>query len=155
MDTNISNNLTARELISIAILSSSVASIIVSSLFNWFKDWWNMRKQEEKRLLKIKENSYKEIMENIDFIYIGNDVFKSEQKRKNFIQNYRMMFLYSDDKTIREINNILEIVSQNNEDKDDKDMKNKKKKIANSMIAIRRNMNKRTKLTEADFKHAI
>jgi hypothetical protein len=136
----------------ILILTSSVVASAITFILGWIKEYFNGKKMEEKRKNKIREESYKEVMANIDFIYEGKEYTKSEIKRDKFLKNYRMMFLYSSDAIIKEVNRILNILGAKNI-RDDENMKNKKEEIGKAMVAIRREINKETQLTENDFKH--
>ena len=138
----------------LAIIGSGLLSTIITLVIGWIKDIWEEERQEKKRLFKIKENAYKEVMKNIDFVYRGIDL-KSEEilkKKNNFLQNYRLMFLYSEDEIIKEINNVLDVLVSS-WPSDDEEMKEKKNKIARSMIILRKQIVTNTKLTEKDFKH--
>ena len=138
----------------LAIIGSGLLSTIITLAIGWIKDIWEEERQEKKRLFKIKENAYKEVMKNIDFVYQGVDL-KSEdilKKKNNFLQNYRLMFLYSEDEIIKEINNVLDVLVSS-WPSDDEEMKEKKNKIARSMIILRKQIVTNTKLTEKDFKH--
>jgi len=122
----------------------------------WKKDIWREKEQERKRLFKIKEGAYREVMKNIGFIYEGVELAPEEllKKKYNFLDNYRLMFLYSEDEIIKEINNLLDVLVFS-WPKDDEKMKDKKSKIARSMIILRKQIVKDTVLTEKDFKHVI
>lgn len=122
----------------------------------WKKDTWREKEQERKRLFKIKEDAYREVMKNIGFIYEGVELAPEEllKKKYNFLDNYRLMFLYSEDEIIKEINNLLDVLVFS-WPKDDEKMKDKKSKIARSMIILRKQIVKDTVLTEKDFKHVI
>jgi hypothetical protein len=62
------------------------------------------------------------------------------------------MFLYSSDEIIIEINNILDTLTLVPV-VDTKEMAEKKKKIAHSMVILRRQLIKDTELTDDDFRH--
>ena len=114
----------------LAIIGSGLLSTIITLAIGWIKDIWEEERQEKKRLFKIKENAYKEVMKNIDFVYQGVDL-KSEdilKKKNNFLQNYRLMFLYSEDEIIKEINNVLDVLVSSWPN-DDEEMKEKKIKL--------------------------
>lgn len=141
-------------IILLAIISSGLLSTIITLAVGWIKDIRREKEQERKRLFKIKEDAYREVMKNIDFIYKGVDLAPEEllKKKYNFLDNYRLMFLYSEDEIIKEINNVLDVLVSS-WPKDDEKMKDKKSKIARSMIILRKQIVKNTVLTEKDFKH--
>ena len=62
------------------------------------------------------------------------------------------MFLYSSDEIIIEINNILDMLTLVPV-VDTKEMAEKKRKVAHSMVILRRQLVKDTRLTEDDFRH--
>ncbi|MBU3965632.1 hypothetical protein KKG29_04840 [Patescibacteria group bacterium] len=143
-------------IILLAIISSGLLSTLLTIIIGWKKDIWEEEKQERKRLFKIREDAYREVMKNIDFIYKGIDLTPEEiaKKKYRFLENYRLMFLYSEDEIIEEINNVLDVLSSF-WPKDDEEMEEKKNKIARSMIILRKQIVVDTKLTEKDFKHII
>lgn len=141
-------------IILLAIISSGLLSTIITLAVGWIKDIRREKKQERKRLFKIKEDAYREVMKNIDFIYKGVGLAPEEvlKKKNNFLENYRLMFLYSEDEIIKEIDNVLDVLVPSWPNDDEK-MKDKKNKIARSMIILRKQIVKNTVLTEKDFKH--
>lgn len=143
-------------IILLAIISSGILSTLLTIIIGWTKDVWEEKRQEKKRLFKIREDTYKEVLKNIDFIYQGIDLTKEEifKKKNNFLQNYRLMFLYSGDEIIKEVNNILDILAYSCLS-DSEEMTKKKNKIACSMIILRKQIITNTKLTKEDFKHVI
>lgn len=140
--------------ITLAIISSGVLSAIITQIINHLRDIKLEDRQEKKRLFRIKEDVYKEIIKDIDFIYIRTDLLPEYilKKKNNFLQNYRLMFLYSEDEVIKAINNLLDVlvIFPTN---DTEEMKKKKNKIACGMIALRKQIVIKTKLTEKDFQH--
>jgi len=86
-------------------------------------------------------------MRCVDFIYVGN-----LQKRDRFIENYRLLFLYAPDEVVRGVNEILDAMTSN-KPQDDEAMKAKKKKIAESMLTLRKQFERKTKLSPDDFRH--
>jgi len=141
-------------IILLAIISSGLLSTIITLAVGWIKDIQREKKQERKRLFKIKEDAYREVMKNIDFIYQGSEIAREVilKKKYNFLENYRLIFLYSEDEVIKEINNVLDVLVSSWPNDDEK-MKEKKNKIARSMIILRKQIVKDTVLTEKDFKH--
>ncbi len=138
----------------LAIVGSGLLSTLITLAIGWMKDIWEGKRQEKKRLFKIKEDAYREVVKNIDFVYQGIDLNSEEilKKKDNFLQNYRLMFLYCEDDIIKEINDVLDaLVSSWPEDNEE--MKEKKNRIARSMIVLRKQVVKDTTLTEKDFKH--
>ena len=140
--------------ITLAIISSGVLSAIITQIINHLRDIKLEDRQEKKRLFKIKEDVYKEIIKDIDFIYKRADLSPEHilKKKNNFLQNYRLMFLYSEDEVIKAINNLLDVlvILPTN---DTEEMKKKKNKITCGMITLRRQIVIKTKLTEKDFQH--
>lgn len=153
MDTNAIQNFSVSTVILLFIASGSF-SVIITLAVNWIKDIWEERKREKKRLFAIKENAYREVMKNIDFVYRKTNLTPEEilKKKNNFLENYRLMFLYSEDEVIKEINNVLDTLVSS-WPKDIGEMKEKKDKIARSMIILRKQIITNTGLTEKDFKH--
>ncbi len=143
-------------IILLAIISSGLLSTLLTIIIGWKKDIWEEERQERKRLFKIREDIYKEVMKKIDFVYQSVDLTQEEISRKKykFLENYRLMFLYSEDEIIKEINNILDMLAFSCLS-DNEEMKNKKNKLACSMIVLRKQIVTDTKLTEKDFKHVI
>jgi len=141
-------------IILLAIISSGFLSTIITLAGGWIKDIQREKKQERKRLFKIKEDAYREVMKNIDFIYQGIELPRETilKKKYNFLENYRLIFLYSEDEVIKEINNVLDVLVSSWPNDDEK-MNEKKNKIARSMIILRKQIVKDTVLTEKDFKH--
>jgi len=141
-------------IILLAIISSGFLSTIITLAGGWIKDIQREKKQERKRLFKIKEDAYREVMKNIDFIYQGIELPRETilKKKYNFLENYRLIFLYSEDEVIKEINNVLDVLVSSWPNDDEK-MNEKKNKIARSMIILRKQIVKDTVLIEKDFKH--
>lgn len=141
-------------IIILAVISSGLLSTIISLAVGWIKDNQREKKQERKRLFKIKEDAYREVMKNIDFIYEGVELPSREisKKKYSFLENYRIMFLYSEDEIIKGINNVLDVLVSFSPNDDEKMLK-KKSKIAHCMIILRKQIVKDTTLTEKDFKH--
>jgi len=138
----------------LAIISSGLLSTVIVFVGTWIKDALTKRGQEKERLFKIKENAYREVLKNIDFIYSGVNLSSEDimKKKNDFLLNYRLMFLYSSDEIIIEINNILDTLTLVPV-VDTKEMAEKKRKIAHSMVILRRQLVKNTKLTDDDFRH--
>ena len=138
----------------LAIISSGLLSTVIVFIGNWIKDIWTKKEQEKKRLLRIRENAYKGVLENIDFIYRGVNLTKKDitKKKNDFLLNYRLMFLYSNDEIIIEVNNILDTLTLVPV-VDTKEMAEKKRKIAHGMVVLRRQLVKNTKLADDDFRH--
>ena len=142
--------------ISLAIISSGFLSVIIAQISNYYRDIQMEERQERKRLFKIREDTYKEVMRNIDFVYHHVDLTQEEilKKKYKFLENYRIMFLYSGDEIIKEVNNILDMLAFSCLNDNEEMIKNKNK-IACSMIILRKQIVTNTKLTEKDFKHVI
>ncbi len=138
----------------LAIISSGLLSTVIVFVGTWIKDILTKRGQEKERLFKIRENAYREVLKNIDFIYSGVNLSSEDIKKKknDFLLNYRLMFLYSSDEIIIEINNILDTLTFVPV-VDTKEMAEKKRKIAHSMVILRRQLVKDTGLTDDDFRH--
>jgi len=138
----------------LAIISSGLLSTVIVFVGTWIKDVLTKREQEKERLFKIRENAYREVLKNIDFIYSGVNLSSEDimKKKNDFLLNYRLMFLYSSDEIIIEINNILDTLTLVPV-VDTKEMAEKKRKIAHSMVILRRQLVKDTRLTEDDFRH--
>ena len=138
----------------LAIISSGLLSTVIVFVGTWIKDVLTKREQEKERLFKIRENAYREVLKNIDFIYSGVNLSSEDimKKKNDFLLNYRLMFLYSSDEIIIEINNILDTLTLVPV-VDIKEMAEKKKKIAHSMVILRRQLIKDTRITEDDFRH--
>jgi len=119
----------------LAIIASGLLGVVITVVVDWIKDIWREKKQERKRLFKIKEDAYIEVMKNIEFMYEGVELAEEEIKKKkyNFLYNYRLMFLYSEDEIIKEINNVIDVLVFS-WPRDDEKMKDKKNKIALCMI---------------------
>lgn len=140
----------------LAILSSSSISVIISLIVGWLKDAWVEGKSEEKRIQKIKEDSYKEVMRNVDFVYNRPNLDRNiiEKKRNDFLLNYRLMFLYSSDEVVKEINNLIDIMTiWPTVAAVTSEMQEKRKKLGQAMIVLRRQVLPKTKLTADDFLH--
>ena len=142
--------------ISLAIISSGFLSVIIAQISNYYRDIQMEKRQEKKRLFKIREDTYKEVMKNIDFVYQHVDLTQEDvlKKKYKFLENYRLMFLYSGDEIIKEVNNILDMLAFSCLS-DNEEMKKNKNKVACSMIILRKQIVVDTKLTEKDFKHVI
>ena len=138
----------------LAIISSGLLSTVIVFVGTWIKDVLTKRGQEKERLFKIRENAYREVLKNIDFIYSGVNLSREDimKKKNDFLLNYRLMFLYSSDEIIIEINNILDTLTLVPV-VDTKEMAEKKRKIAHSMVILRRQLVKDTELTDDDFRH--
>ena len=138
----------------LAIISSGLLSTVIVFVGTWIKDVLTKREQEKERLFKIRENAYREVLKNIDFIYSGVNLSSEDimKKKNDFLLNYRLMFLYSSDEIIIEINNILDTLTLVPV-VDTKEMAEKKRKIAHSMVILRRQLIKDTRITEDDFRH--
>ncbi|OIP75445.1 MAG: hypothetical protein AUK06_01785 [Parcubacteria group bacterium CG2_30_36_18] len=138
----------------LAIISSGLLSTVIVFVGTWIKDVLTKREQEKERLFKIRENAYREVLKNIDFIYSGVNLSSEDimKKKNDFLLNYRLMFLYSSDEIIIEINNILDTLTLVPV-VDIKEMAEKKRKIAHSMVILRRQLIKDTRITEDDFRH--
>lgn len=139
----------------VLVVSSGLLSTLITIMVGWIKEIIQIKKEERRRLFKIKESAYRDVMKNIDFIYSGTGLSSSEiaQKKYSFLQNYRLMFLYADDEVIREINAILDTMTSWSED--NAMMKAKKEKISSGMLALRKKIIKRSNLSEKDFMHVV
>ena len=71
-----------------------------------------------------------------------------------FFENYRFLYLHAPDEVVLGINEFLEAIN-NSRPNDDEEMASKKKRIARSMLVLRRQFNKKTKLNESHFEHAV
>jgi hypothetical protein len=143
-----------KSIILLAIISSGLLSTVIVFVGTWIKDAFTKKGQEKERLFKIKENAYREVLKNIDFIYSGVNLNSEDIKKKknDFLLNYRLMFLYSSDEIIIEINNLLDTLTLVPVI-DTKKMAEKKRKIAHSMVILRKQLVKDTELTDDDFRH--
>lgn len=138
----------------LAIVGSGFLSTIIVVANDWVKDYLQVRKEEQKRMFEIKEEIYQAVIKNIDFIYQQANFSQEEvnQKKKIFFENYRLMFLYSDDGTVKKINDTLNTLTTFRP-ADTTEMKEKKEKIASGFLALKKHFIKNTKLIPSDFLH--
>lgn len=129
------------------------SSSITTFLLGWIKDLVEENTIQKRKRLELQEEAYRELMRCSDFIYAGNITDVLEKKDK-FIQNYRLLFLHAPDVVILKINNFLEVMSSDVKEDDSKTVE-KKKTIADSLLSLRKQFMKRTKLNSSDYKHII
>jgi hypothetical protein len=131
------------------ILGSSTTTIFLG----WLKEIYFDKREEKRKRLQIQEESYRDLMKCIDFIYKKDtDPEETKEKKEKFLKNYRLLFLHAPDKVVKGINNFLDVMTEN-EPIDSPEMKDKKSKIADSMIILRKQIVNNTKLTNDDFRH--
>ena len=133
------------------ILGSSATTVFLG----WLKEIYFDKREEKRKRLQVQEESYRDLMECIDFIYKKNmSPEETKEKKEKFLKNYRLLFLHAPDEIIKGINNFLDVMTESRPD-DSSEMKDKKAKIANSMIILRKQVVNNTELTNDDFKHVV
>ncbi len=136
------------------IITIVFTSSVVTFGLGWLKDIYFNRTRRKEERFRIQEEAYRQLMQDINFIYKNTEADSDEvfNKKKRFIENYRLIFLHAPDDVIYGINNFLDIMTSDRL-VDTQEMIEKKLKIAESMLVLRKQFIAGTKLKKEDFKH--
>lgn len=132
------------------IITIVFTSSVVTFGLGWLKDIYFNRTRRKEERFKIQEEAYRQLMQDINFIYrdVESDLAEVSNKKKRFIENYRLIFLHAPDDVIYGINNFLDVMTLDRL-ADTEEMIEKKLKIAESMLILRKQFIARTKLKKS------
>src|SRR3989338_10486192 len=95
------------------IITIVFTSSVVTFGLGWLKDIYFDRKRKQEERFRIQEEAYRQLMQDINFIYVseGVDQIEVSNKKRRFIENYRLLFLHAPDEVIHGINNFLDTMT--------------------------------------------
>jgi|APSaa5957512622_1039677.scaffolds.fasta_scaffold13097_5 hypothetical protein len=140
----------------LTIVTIVLGSSVASSLIIWVKEIYFDRREEKKIRSKIREEAYRSLMRDVDFIYSREqpDIHEMIKKKEQFIENYRLLFLHAPDDVVRGVNEVLSVM-KSSQNSDEAEMVIKKDEIATSILVLRKQFIPKTELTKEDFEHVI
>jgi len=120
-----------------------ILTAIIGSYLTYF---FASRSKREEAVLKYKEEKYVNLLVLLQG-FVGSTA-TSETKRKFFEEQYRS-WIYSSDEVVKAINEMVNLVINSREKTPDPVLG--KKVVGNIVLAMRKDLNEKTKLKHTDF----